>query len=696
MVEFNRGIQVGSDPSYLGYSKERSGDQTVATAIKGIGNLLIQGTVAADEIIQDNIKSDLVSGVQAIGEELGGGAGPQQPTPPATATDTEPAGGAADTDGTVDIFGEDKTSATTNPDIQKNVESARRLTQAYQRGKISQTAYWGKMSTLSKELKARYAGYSEIIDRQFQGVTGQIPATALANARRKEYLGYLSTINEEEKFFSNFTKSNIAYLPPDYYERAKAGNPYTKMEVFERVHRLKSRQLEQDALKDNLAIKTSLGNLSQEEAIGAASDVANTRVNAILADTASQELINQMTSATRQAASGQVPSPEQTQALRAQFGLFKLQVEQAIEADLRRPTSDGKYTYYSLIKDPAKIKAIKEQAIAPVDNLAKLLEDKDYGLFASALNYSKAAEANTKSTMLKDPYWRYIGAAKELGGTEVLGEMVWRPEYEKFKNNAVKAGLDMMAGKTVAGVPDPLVNQMQTVNREFKADKEEVKLANRGLIAKEITALVSPNASQTSMSTAAENMFGEGNSNFLLHFEPKRQQELYDRMVAPNVTVAMQKVRETKPQLWDKYREWAKSSFVALQSANASTVQEGFTEREEIKLEWDAKANQFTWTQTAVGAQRERQRAEGTESFISGVEGAFTQDVTTAVRNINRQIKLLEGVLKVDGSDVSKEILTLLSAMNINTLTPKQHTLFQKLRRTLDEAVNPPEEGPKE
>ena len=167
-----------NDPSYIGYSRQTTGDRSTATAIAGLGSTLVGGIGVADEYIKGQIESDIKEGIGDANDQI-------VSTLPEDAAINE-----VEDDNTVsvDVFSEEKTQAIGSPRSQ-NAQSnnqARRLTQAFRAGRITPTYYWGQMSKLSKELKARYPGYSDRIDRQFQGLTGQIPANAVANAQRKE------------------------------------------------------------------------------------------------------------------------------------------------------------------------------------------------------------------------------------------------------------------------------------------------------------------------------------------------------------------------------------------------------------------------------------------------------------------------------------------------------------------------------
>lgn len=688
MAVFNPKVNTGADPSYIGFSREREGDKSAAIALKGFGGLALEGIVAADEALAERAKEATQAGIEEVNTSLLG----QQPSENAeTLLDvpTDPEEG----DSGDSIFGGETLSANVNPEVAAGGKEAQRLTAAYKAGKITPTMYWGRMSTLAKRLKAQYPGYSEAIDKTFQGTTGQLPANALANAQRKTYTAITASQNQEEKKFQTFVQQALlkGYLPIDYYQRLQAGQPYSQLEVYEHVRGKAALEFKVEQEKDRLAIASSVGNLVEEDAIGVAQNDLNTVVNGLMTDTFNQQIVNKIEEAAKK---GVAVTPQEKDQLRQAFGVFRAKVEQTIEARMRKPTSNGQ-TYYSLLKDPGKAKAIKEQALAPIASLESLLEDENFGLLSSQLNATKALSDQANLVVTSQPYFATLDAIKKNGGGDLIDEQTLKsPTFNKMKDQAVKSIVQIMSSETAAGVPKPLVQQITEANKNPRAPKGEKALASRTLIEGHIKALTSKTTTQTAQDTAAENVFGKGNSNFLAHFPYNQRVETFGALVNPTVTKSMLEVKARKPELWANYKNWAESSFVALQKANIASVQEGFSERQNIKVEWDATSNQFKVQLTEAGAKDQEKKKRYQDSLVSGMERMLSSDVHNAVVDLNRGIKSLELILKEDGGDVSGRIMTLLSAAGLDTKKPHEQTFFSKFREAIDSVVNPPEEAP--
>lgn len=692
MADFNPRFKAANDPSYIGYSKEGSGKTSLAGLVKDIGSTGILTVNTLDEINQDEIKAQIKAGsTDAL-------AGTTTAAPGAADVPTDTVDeGVAETTSTDTIFGEEKTSASV-PEIAQGAKRAEKLTSALKAGKISNTAYWGQMAALSKQLKARYSGYEDVIDKQFQGVTGQIPANALAETKRTEYLKGVATAASDEKQFNSFIKSNIQYLPADYFDRVKAGKPYSQLDTYSYVHKVRSQEHELNYRKDKIAAAHAEGNLQEETAVGEAQNTLNTRADAILGETATVELIDGIRAAQ---AKGNLVTPQDKEKIRVGYGQLSLKMEQALEDELRKPTSDGKETFYSLIRDPGKVKAIREQAMSRLNFVKQLVEDDHYGVLGSTLNNVKAMQDDATNRLLKeDDYFALADAIVKNGGGPLITEHFADPAFKAFRDRGGAALGRVMTGQAVdqmnmakvaAGKPEPVVEAIKKVWAQPTVPMEEKKAQARGAIEANIRGLVSPNATTVSSATAAENLYGKANSNFLAHFPAAQQNEMYAKLVSEPVTDKMAEVRATRPDLWDRYRDWAKGSFLALQRTNAATIQEGVSQRENIDIEYDSSTNQFKTKLTEKGKEEQRKQLQGTDTFLSGFEEAFTGDTDRAVTNLNKQIKILEKVLKVDGKDVSQEIATLLGVMDINTMTGKQQTFFQRVRQAIDTELNPPE-----
>ena len=668
-----------NDPSYIGYSRQSSGDRSTATAIAGLGKAFVGGIGAADEYIQGQIESDIKEGIGEANDQI-------VSTLPEDAAVNEVED---DASVSVDVFSEEKTQAVGSPRSQsaQSNNQAKRLTQAFRAGRITPTYYWGQMSKLSKELKARYPGYSDRIDRQFQGLTGQLPANALANAQRKEYTGYLAKVNEEEKAFQSLVSKKWVqgHLPADYYDRAAQGDPYNKLEIYKLIHDGERTEAELESEKARLSLAKSRGDVVEEEATSAAINRVNTISSTHLNSTFGKGIVDAITEATARQGQGVSVSPQEKQALRMQFSQLKAQIRQAQITALNAPDSEGN-TYSSLIGNPAKIKGVLDQGQQELTVLEDLLTNDDYGLFAATLNNVKARKAEYTNQVLKFPLYGYIQGIKDVGGSEIFGQMQFATSFQKQIEETNRAMLQVLSAQTITGDDTPLGDRISSTMPSVKGDKLQKAAVTSATIDQSITALTHPTTVPQAQQAAAASMFGAGNRNFLLHFSkaPKQQRAVYNQMLSPAVTKSMQKVKETNPALWSSYVDWAKESFVAMQFTSISTVSEGISEREDTNVKWNPETKRFEFSLTKRGQQR-RGKAKGT---LFSYEDNLNSEIEAAVSNLNKEIGVIAAIIEADGGDVETELAILFGAAGVTPGAKKVPSLFAKARDQLEEFIN--------
>lgn len=676
MASFVPPLPQYNDPSYLGYSNRSSGSTAVSGAISGFANAFFGAVNAKDQIIQSNLEEDIKEGIGDVNE------GTLPEDAPATQADD-------DTSTTVDVFSEEKTQANGSANIQTKQTTAEgnRLTQAYKAGRITPTYYWGQMAKLSKELKARYPGYGEQIDRQFQGLTGQIPANALADAKRKEYTGHLAKVAEDEKHFQSLVKQQWVqgHLPADYWERAAAGDPYSKMEVYSFIHEGAREEATLESEKAKLALAKARGDMIKDDAVGAAINRVNSISSTILNSTFGKGVVDAITEAVSKESQGVSVTPEEQQALRVQFGQLKAQIRQRQITALSAPDAEGN-TYNSLIGDPTKITGILDQGQHELSVLEQMLNDGDFGLFAATLNNIKTRKAHYTNEVLSIPLYGYIQGIKDVGGTEIYEQLNFKSSFQRQIEEANRSLLSVMAAKTVTGEASPLRQKLAEAQRSATGGPEQKSLMTRAIIEQSVTALTHASTTDGARVTAAEDMFGEGNRNFLLHFSqnPKQQRTVYNTLMSPKVTEAMTSVRAIKPTLWKKYVDWAKESFVAMQHTAISGVNEGMTERQDTNVKWNPETKRFDFSLTERGRQR---RAKGNDALIS-LESGIDREIERSVTNLNEQIALLANIIEEDGGDVTQELAVLFGALGLSGTEKKVPTMWSSARDSLNKLIN--------
>lgn len=666
---FGAEVQASNDPSYIGFSKEGDANKSMKTLFSGIGNLIDQKSdfyaekqkldadAVAENIVESNTQSEAVQG--AVGQEtvLGGS-------------------------------GQDSVST----EIQNVSSRGTKLTQAYKEGKITSSSYWAQMDSMVKAAKARYPGQADRIETQVAQALGRRPAAAAIEEAREEWKSSLAEKNEDEKMFARFVETNAQHLPPDYYARQNEGRPYTKIETRSYVTEGRIDAEKSERARLQLTEAKARGDLTQESSVGRAMDEANGLVNRVLTATADtsknfRELLE--TARTK----GKDLTPDEQMALRRSFAGLKFTIQEGVEGILSSPWPDSTSTYYNQIKSPEKIKQIKEQAVSRIDYYEKLINDKDYGLLNADINRTKAMrdEASRKVLESSDSIRTYE-AVKNIGGGDLLNEVLLSPEGQKLKTDAAKALRSVTLGRIMSGDAKSLDEEMKK-SKGVTSDKTEEGKLNYTQISESVGILVNPKAPVQVQLNTARALFGPENRHFLSNVKDSQKLEIFSKLASPEVTKQMVKLKSTDPDSWNNYKAWVKIGFGQTFSKLARDIQEGVTARPNINIQWDAQAKQFSLASTPERRSDMRNPLAG---GLRSLENLMTSNVEKSLNEFNKQLRILTPVMEADGQDVSEELLGFMNALGIDDDAPKNLSIFTKIRGAMIknfEKMNPPKEG---
>lgn len=186
-------LDTGKVSDFTSASKGQSADKSLATLFSGTGDIVEAAAQGQQSVIIDNLHKDIREGYQKETSIF---------------TDASSA--------TANASEKDVTSSK----VEKDAESLKKLKDAYDQGKISDMAYSSRLVMMTKDLKEKYRGYEDIVDKSVQSVTGIRPANEL----RKEVLRLFEQNNvdklKNERDWESFIDKNSAdatTLFPDIY-----------------------------------------------------------------------------------------------------------------------------------------------------------------------------------------------------------------------------------------------------------------------------------------------------------------------------------------------------------------------------------------------------------------------------------------------------------------------------------------------
>jgi hypothetical protein len=165
-------------------------------------------------------------------------------------------------DATNSDFGFDPPAA-----LSDDIDRIATLQSALEQGKISEVNYYGRLATLSKQMRSRYPRYESIVDSTIQSVTGIRPANAFRDALMGEIRGAQESASNEQKFRRQFEKENMGEIglafPDDYWENP---DKYPLESVQKEVSRIKAMNEGRKAEISNLELLAKQGSFNEEKA----------------------------------------------------------------------------------------------------------------------------------------------------------------------------------------------------------------------------------------------------------------------------------------------------------------------------------------------------------------------------------------------------------------------------------------------
>lgn len=231
MADFNPQIQDTGVPNLTGASRGTGPDRSFEALFSGLTETFGNVTQVKDTATQVQIRDDAEAIFEATNKEFGVAA-PEMPDSMAS-----------------------------------DIDRISVLQDALAQGKISQTNYYGRLATLTKQLRAKYPRYEHIVDQTIQSVTGTRPANAYRDALFSEMNDILQGQSDEEKFRRQYEKENEGILAAIYGEDYfQDPSKYDFSGVRSRVSSFKGKAELIQAEREELSLMSSRGEFNDKRA----------------------------------------------------------------------------------------------------------------------------------------------------------------------------------------------------------------------------------------------------------------------------------------------------------------------------------------------------------------------------------------------------------------------------------------------
>jgi muramidase (phage lysozyme) len=654
MAPFNPEIQEVQGPNYFTYSKGTGGlevDQSKAAFAKGIGDIATGAVNAVDTGIQLQIKKDVYDFSDKLRDQWGNTAAvnleksyPFDINSPTQALGGRSGAGAAPAE-----------LAGLGPKLD-------RLQQAKAAGKLENSDYWAQAESLVRQMRSRYPGYRDVIDRDVAQVLGNTPANALHEAMMHELDKSASQSQKQRAEYIAFLNANEAYLPADARARLDAGNPYPISQLYAKVAATKGYEHQRESAKADLAYRKALGEDVAERGRRAYVQDANNTVQTVIAKMGPAagfsgyndvvEFVNN-----RNKTGGGFNS-EELGRLQNYFTLLETNIRAALSAGASANISKepGQFLSFNQIVPSAKLKEHDEQAMSAFLAYKNAVLTQNFTMAGYFQGIAQNAENAGVAAALSDPVMQQAHTALKVLGPE--GMPLWMRQPGIGGPGSTNLGDLNQALHNMDLLKSGFGGFKSTGDVVVKAQQRDIANGGNGkdpaifnaIINDRVRTIADKDTNPDMRVNYINEMFGAGNKDFLKKFADTPQAsraDIYTKMTAPQVTDSVFELAKTNPSVWNNYRNWAAQTFVSQFHADGTTLQNAIVNDPFSAVSWDPGAKQFNYAATRPG-------------YVNA-------DAKSAVDKLNRQIRTMDYILTKDGRDSGAEFQKLFAAMGINT-----------------------------
>lgn len=682
MAKITQDVRPTNDPSYIGASREpdrQHPNKSLGILFEGIGEGIAGVANVMDNENQVRITDELYNGVDPIRNAQG--------VDTAIATDGDLWGQGRQ--GTREVVtGEERyplTRLNRPPNAEVMDRSVATLTEAWKQGKVSDTAYYSRLESLSRQVRSRYPGYREQIDQKIQQITGVNPANALRREVLQEYntkaQAARSAMDDEQKFYER----HLEDLPADFEKRKQSGNPYSYTEVRQYVGEKVRERQEITDIKSSMELDSKRKTLSKEQAVDGARDIVDRVSNRLFRESSTaagwKDFEKRVLEASK---NGTKLTPEDQQKFETELNRFRAAYELAFDNTI----SETKYGQRSLrahIADENEVKKLREGYMARWEVMKNALLDGQMGVFGAA---QRAIEAEQTYG-----YRKLVPTGSLLDKLAIIGKVPGGKE----------AAAALMARSEVFGpVLDTILNT-QIADRvsgegSFKSQLGDLrKIKGTGnknqfstAIDEAVRGVTDPNSPEVRQGHAKA-LYGPAEAGTLEAFAKDDQVKVYTRLVNPNVTNAL----KNDPEAFKMYSEWAGKSFVGLMTTHMQMVDRTNKSGGLYQIQWDEATKSFLPQLTPDGQKMMTEAKSGRlmsagRNFI-GIGGAPDYqkimgrdwDVLT---QFNDGLRGYKSVLEAEKKPVAQ---TIMQQMDTVVGKAQEGTLFDKMWNGLFNSTQP-------
>lgn len=686
MAQFNPQIQDTNDPNYLGWSKAISDpkpDLSKASIVEGITGVVDTTAKGLDFIFKDAATGEAYDRSRELMDQYTGqlqqsdirtriasAAGPGTPT-----------GGIKDVyDAPTDIIPADEVSgAKKQPkELERLPQNLETLDSARSNGKLSETAYAGRMEAMLKDLRARYPGYREFIDKESERVTG-------INAANKQITSLLGDINSfanqgkeldkavrteiinghhlgipgMDQIWAKYTSGQLGSPDQAMSKILQVTGPARTLELQLKLRKLQREErqgMDADTLRD-----------TEDEANKAAQGTVYNSFNSLHL-TAGSPTVEQSMDILKRANAGEPGyklSDEQANAIGNNVMTMRANAEKSLNEYFDGVGKNGRSI--RSILGATKIEQIKKQHLDNFDLVKDLIYNEKYGRAYSAMNTLRAmGNDDTKTLMTAKDLGETMRLSKTFrtAGLDEATEKLFQGELGKglqtkmdefFKNKSMKFVTQPQAADGVVETLNGAIKDLKT--KTENARTPQVNMTYDRMI-DSIEYIANPkNTDRQAKYNLAKAAFSDGNVGLLTQFDEDQKIRnpngtvtvkpgrfaVFNRLYSPEMTAA---VKDLGGTAWEDYKGiskqlWGRELFGPMLKDfdRLSTSYPG------VKIGWSTDAHNFVV---------KHDFAPSGEAPASPQQRQLIDD---KIQRLNVSLGNLANIAKAEGSDVDAFLL---------------------------------------
>lgn len=619
MVDFNPQIGSGGVADFTSSSRGTGPNRTFEALFEGLTETVENTAVMQDRTTQRQIEEESNQIFDSVNEEFGVSAPPSG--------------------------------------MQGELDRIVSLQNALEQGKISEVNYYGRLATLSRQLRQKYPRYERIVDATIQSVTGTRPANAYRDALFSELNAISQGASDESKFRRQYEKENegiiAAVFGEDYFTSPEA---YDFDQVRSQVSRFKARAEGIDAEMKELNLQVKRGEVNDRQVTRTMSRFFSFTTEAELNKAIGANGANFQDTLNSFMASG----AQDLDSFTMQLGEVETRLRSAL-------TSAGQQQFIStgLATQEDVNKAI-DAAMFPINEAKKAVLGGNFQYAGRMATINKSITDRSLNEILRASPDAVVGAGlSELNSA--FGE-----NYMNQRQTQIELDIDTLAKETTGRVMRGEEGLMDSVIRS--GDQK----VSRAAVDETLSALRNSDLNDVRMSNVIDQMFGPNAIDFMSTsvVDASDLETVYMKFLDPRIT---ENIRQNgSEEDFKKYAEWAYEKFLAIPAfrgvAGDFSTMMGYYPGATVRYDEGSK-------KIVVDLPEDVRR----DSMFIARE---SQNFGRTVNALNKAISVLDPIFTADGVDTKEGVSRLLKDLSVNVSGPSD--FFDQIEQAIQ---NPSGDG---